>query len=296
MASISFAAAKQMFEERVTEQYQNKRKLKGLVSEIHDTTGYIYNIPINGVGEMSELGFAAQTIPVSALNQTNVAVTQGNFYYKTAINGGYQKMFAFSQVEAHVEAHALAMGRSLDKLVLDELYVDNDPATAFGTPIAITVGYNQGFNTGKLTAALATLHNAGVDDIPIKSIIQWGAIQSLNADTQFVNWDFNSDRPLMESPNNIKSWQGVDIYMLGTAQSANSIPPTAPGSPNNFYFPALAENSMKVVYTRAPQTTVWYNPGEDRTEVLSFYTARAKVVQATGIQMMECVVPGLTTN
>ena len=34
MASISFAAAKQMFEERVTEQYQNKRKLKGLVSEI----------------------------------------------------------------------------------------------------------------------------------------------------------------------------------------------------------------------------------------------------------------------
>ncbi len=287
---VSFDTASQLFDTEVNLQYQNSQYLANTVVERHGTTGDATNIPLSGVGEMTQGTFAAANIPVSQLNQTNNLAVPKNFYYKTAINGGYRTLFAYDQIVEQARTHSLAAARMSDAIKINTLYAYVAANPSAITQIAYTVGDNLGINSAKMASALSTLENNGVDVLDNTSMWLPALLkQAMLNDDKVVSMFYNNVKPLTN--NVVSMYLGVDIRTLGEA-GVNKIPSTVSGSGiRQWLVPIVAENSIVQIWNRDISTSITYIEQEDRYELLTKATTGAVIVQPNGIVLMQGRLP-----
>lgn len=285
---INFETAATMFETQVHAKLQNTRRFAGAVYESHGNRGESKAIPIGEIAEMNEVGFGSGNMPVQKLGATQVVVTPGNFAMKTVIGGGEQTLFAYDKIAYHARQHGKAAGRFLDYLVLEAIYEDGTGTARFQT-IDKTVGINTGLNVDKLSLATDTLEDEGVDSM-INALVPAKCRSALKKDPQFSSWDYNMERPLMK--NNLKGYLDIAFYSVGN-KGKNAIPFVLNGTTREYEVPVFGYDCIELVFNRNVQTRMWYNPGEDRTELLTVATARGKVLQNDGVIIMACDAPAV---
>src|SRR4051812_17136031 len=119
---ISLATAMQLFDTQVTLQYQNNQRLAGTIDERHGTTGTTLNVPVSDLIEMTQGDFAANDLPVTPVNETNIQVVTKDYHVKTVIGGGEKTLYNFDKIVDHAKLHALASARMDDYIKINAIF------------------------------------------------------------------------------------------------------------------------------------------------------------------------------
>jgi len=159
-AALSLTTVMEEFESYVSEELQNYEELSG-TTLTYDSEGETLNIPFLNQARMTQSDFGSANIPVTDVEQRNVAITQRNFKLKNALSESYKTLFAYDIVQGFAAQHANARGRFNDFLKLDTV-LTADAAGIF------TVGNNNLIDLGAanltvdaLTAAYGMLVSNG---------------------------------------------------------------------------------------------------------------------------------------
>ena len=284
--AIDLATASELFVTEVQQQYQNMRSFAGAALERHGLEGQTANFPVGGIGEMEETGFGGGDIPVSELNETNVPISVGNFHYKTTIGGGYNTLFSYDKVTENAREHAIAGARKLDKLLVDAIYTAGTGTARFDI-IPATFGSIEGLSVDKLSLSTDLLLDGGVGTMINKNaLVPALARGDLKKDPAFSSWDYNMNRPLMN--NKLPGYLDVAFFAIGS-KGSNALPRTGAGTvgdPYVYEIPVFAEDAIRLVFNRELQSTITWVPQDDRWELVSSLTARAGVIQPSGVKII----------
>ena len=284
--AINLESSSELFITEVQETLQNHRAFAGVVLERHGLEGTTANFPVGGIGQFNEDGFGGGDIAVSALDETNVPISVGNFHYKTTIGGGYKTLFSYDKIIENAKQHGLAGARALDKLLIDALYNTGGGVTRF-EKVPVNFGPSIGLSVAKLSSATDRLMDSGVSLMTNKNcLVPALARTDLKQDSTFSSWDFNMKRPLMT--NQLPGYLDIAFYTVGSA-GENAIPRNGigtAGDPFVYDVLVLAEDSSRIVFNRELTSTINWNPLEDRWELVSSFTARGGVLLPGAIKNM----------
>lgn len=288
VAQIDTATAMQLFDTLVTLRFQNSQKLEGTIEERHGTQGTFVNVPVSDLIEMTESNFAPTDIPVTPVNETNVAIPTNDYRVKTVIGGGEQTLYNFDKIVDHAKLHGLAGGRMVDFIKINALFTDPLFPSIF--TIGVTDGCNTGVNEGKMADGLAYLENQGVEVLDGNVSMWTPALQkaAMMADDRIVNFFYNDVKPLTN--NRIQTYLDVDCRFLG-AQGINQIPFVTASGVNTYLVPMVAYDAMVQTFNRDLSTSVTWLPNQDRWELLTTLTSGAKIIQANGIVLLTAQSP-----
>lgn len=288
VAQIDTATAMQLFDTLVTLRFQNSQKLEGTIEERHGTQGTFVNVPVSDLIEMTESNFAPTDIPVTPVNETNVAIPTNDYRVKTVIGGGEQTLYNFDKIVDHAKLHGLAGGRMVDFIKINALFTDPLFPSIF--TIGVTDGFNTGVNEGKMADGLAYLENQGVEVLDGNVSMWTPALQkaAMMADDRIVNFFYNDVKPLTN--NRIQTYLDVDCRFLG-AQGINQIPFVTASGVNTYLVPMVAYDAMVQTFNRDLSTSVTWLPNQDRWELLTTLTSGAKIIQANGIVLLTAQSP-----
>lgn len=287
-AQINEATAMQLFDTLVTLKFQNSQKLEGTIEERHGTKGYVVNVPVSDLIEMTESNFAPTDIPVTPVNETNVQIQTNDYRVKTVIGGGEETLFNFDKIVDHAKLHGLAGGRMVDFIKINAIYTDPNFASIHAIPVAD--GFNTGLNEGKMAEALSYLEDQCVDVMDYNISLWAPALQkaAMMADDRVVNFFYNDVKPLTD--NRIQTYLGVDIRFLGS-NGINKIPFTTANGVNTYLVPMVAHDAMVQTFNRDLSTSVTWLPNQDRWELLTTLTSGAKIIQTNGIVLLTAQTP-----
>lgn len=277
--------AMELFDDQVTLQFQNHKKLDGVIEERHGTQGDGTNVPVSDLIEMQEESFAAQNIPITPVVPTNKLIEPNNFRVKTVIGGAEKTLYNFSKIVDHSRLQGMAAGRMDDFIKLDSIY--SSPAFNNNnlTVIPKTVGPHTGMNQEKISNAMSVLEDNGVDVYMDMSMwLPAVAKRGLMVDNTFTNYDFNDSKPLTDYREGTP--QGLDIRVLGSA-GINTVPFTTSNNINTYLVPIVSKNAIVQIYNRDIQTKIDYKDTDDRWELLTVMTSGAKIIQTEGIVLIE---------
>lgn len=281
---IDLATAMQLFDTEVTLKYQNHMKLQSTIEERHGTTGTTLNVPVSDLIEMEEGDFAPTDIPVTPVNETNIAVVTNDYHLKTVIGGGEKTLYNYDKIVDHAKLHALAGARLDDYIKINAIYSNAGVGTIYTVPV--TVGVNTGINEGKMADALSYLESQGVD-VNDYAVSMWApalAKKSMYNDDKIVNFFYNDVKPLTN--NRIKAYLDVDCRFLGE-NGINKIPSTPIGGGINQYLvPLVHRDAIVQSYNRDLSTSITWLQNQDRWELLTILTSGANVIQLNGIAFM----------
>lgn len=288
VAQIDTATAMQLFDTLVTLRFQNSQKLEGTIEERHGTQGTFVNVPVSDLIEMTESNFTPTDIPVTPVNETNVAIPTNDYRVKTVIGGGEQTLYNFDKIVDHAKLHGLAGGRMVDFIKINALFTDPLFPSIF--TIGVTDGFNTGVNEGKMADGLAYLENQGVEVLDGNVSMWTPALQkaAMMADDRIVNFFYNDVKPLTN--NRIQTYLDVDCRFLG-AQGINQIPFVTASGVNTYLVPMVAYDAMVQTFNRDLSTSVTWLPNQDRWELLTTLTSGAKIIQANGIVLLTAQSP-----
>lgn len=285
---VNLETASQLFEDSVTQKFQNEQRLQGAVEERHGTTGVATNVPVSDIIDMSLQGFSPSDILVTPVDNTNVMVVPYNYVLKTAIGGGQRTLFAYDLIMDHSKNHAKAAGRMVDYIKINALFNYSGLGSVYTVPK--TVGATSGMNAAKLTKGLGYLEGQGVDVMDHRTSLWLPAAtkNSLLNDERVVSEFYNNRKPLVD--NVMNSYLGIDIRTLG-GNGLNSIPYTSNAGTDTYLVPLVAKDSMVQIFNRDVQTSITWIANNDRYELLTVLTSGAKVIQSNGIALLTCDNP-----
>ncbi len=281
---INLATAMQLFDTEVTLKYQNHLRLEDTIDERHGTTGTTLNVPVSDLIEMQEGNFAPTDIPVTPVNETNVAVLTNDYHLKTVIGGGEKTLYNFDKIVDHAKLHALAGARLDDFIKINAIYSNSSVGSIYTVPV--TVGFNTGINEGKMADALSYLESQGVDVMDY-SVSMWAPAllkKSMYNDDKIVNFFYVDHKPLTD--NRIQTYLDVDCRFLGS-NGINQIPFSAiGGGVNQYLVPMVHKDAIVQSYNRDITTSITWLQNQDRWELLTILTSGAQIIQLNGIAFM----------
>lgn len=279
---IDLATAMQLFETKVTLEFQNRRKLNDTIVERHGTTGTTLNVPVSDLIEMEESNFAPTDIAVTPVEETNVPVTTNDYHVKTVIGGGEKTLFNYDKITDHARLHSLAGARMDDFIKINAIFSNPNFNSIYTVPV--TVGVNTGINEGKMADALSYLESQGVEVLD-NMISMWAPAllkKSMYADDKIVNFFYNAVKPLTN--NRIQTYLDVDCRFLGE-NGINHIPHTGT-TPQQYLVPMVHHDSIVQTYNRDITTSITWLQHQDRYELLTILTSGASIIQLNGIALM----------
>jgi hypothetical protein len=271
---IDLATASELFDTRVTIQYQNQMRFGYTIDERHGTSGTTLNVPVSDLIEMQQGNFAPTNIPVTPVEETNVPIVTKDYRLKTVIGGGQRTLFNYDKITNHADLHARAGGRNDDFVKVNAIF--SNPGIGSVYTIPVTVGVNTGINQGKMSDAVSFLEAQGMD-VYNYALSMW----------RIVNDFYNDVKPLTN--NRIQTYLDVDCRFVGE-NGINRIPSTGAG-PATYLVPIVHRDAVVQSYNRDLQTSITWVPQEDRWELLTTATMGAEIIQLNGIALMTCQDP-----
>lgn len=282
--TISLYTVMDEFDDYVHSELQNIEALQGTCRIYDGTEGQTMNVPFFDQLAMNQTNFSAGNIPVIDVNQRNVPIVQANHHLKTTIGNAYQTLFAYDVIAGHARQHALAIARFNDQLKIDALIAADSDFTVSNNNLITASG---GFLVKNLTDSGYKLIDNGCTDSMISAYVSAKNMPSFYNDPDFKSWDQNSERPLMDGPVRRRRYDNVDVRVLGSASTANTLPPGGTVNSNVY---VLGYESLAVAYNRRPKSIVVQEEFEDRVTVLSSATAGASVLLPEGIVKIETTI------
>jgi hypothetical protein len=284
---IDLATASELFDTRVTIQYQNQMRFGYTIDERHGTSGTTLNVPVSDLIEMQQGNFAPTNIPVTPVEETNVPIVTKDYRLKTVIGGGQRTLFNYDKITNHADLHAKAGGRNDDFVKVNAIF--SNPGLGSIYTIPVTVGVNTGINQGKMSDAVSFLEAQGMD-VYNYALSMWAPAllkKSMQNDDRIVNDFYNDVKPLTN--NRIQTYLDVDCRFVGE-NGINRIPSTGAG-PATYLVPIVHRDAVVQSYNRDLQTSITWVPQEDRWELLTTATMGAEIIQLNGIALMTCQDP-----
>jgi len=276
----------QLFDNEVTQQYQNSLKLNHTIDERHGLSGTMLNIPISDLLEMKSGTFEASDILATKVSETNIQVPTSNYYLKTVINGGEKTLYNFQKIQEHAALHAKASARILDYIKINALFKDEQYISGKIAKIPLKTGKNTGFNVDKLMAANSILEDEGIEIDPMQ-VSLWlparlkpGFMSDQRVDSI---WN-NHVKPLVDYK--ITEYLGVDIRILGQ-KGINTIPFIEKEDSRTYQVPLVHRDAIVQGYNRNISTSITWLPHQDRWELLTSLTTGAKLIKSDGVVMIE---------
>lgn len=266
---------------------QNLEILDGMYRVFTSVIGDQYNRRLGSFGEMAPIGYNAADIPVSSINYSQTAIPLFPYAYKTVVSdremttvGGVGPNSQILQEEA--QTHAMALGRYKDYLILNSIFSD---LSRF-TQIPKTIGAKTGMNAAKIIQARSILQNQGALSPMLNGVMSTLLQPGLAADEQYSSWFYNEGRPLTASskiPH--PEWRYYDVIMrIMGGVGINTLPSTLVGSNYTFNCPIWDKEVITLASAELmPKTTIWYNPGQHRYEIVSEFVMGAGVTQPDGV-------------
>lgn len=286
MSEINLEAACQLFETKVTLQYQNRLKLQDTIEERHGLRGTHLNIPMSDLVEMNQTNFASTDIFVTPVNETNIQVPTNDYHLKTVIGGGEKTLYNFDKIIDHSKLHGLAAARLTDYIKINAIFSAPDFIAGKIHTIPTDVGVNTGINEEKYALAISYLESQSMDvhDLQVSTWVPALLKPSLYGDKQVTNFFYNDVKPLTN--NKIKVYLDIDFRFLGE-NGINSIP-RVPDDKGVFKYlvPIVHRDAIVQGYNRDISTSITWLPHQDRWELLTSLTTGAKVIQPRGIALI----------
>ncbi len=289
MSQNIVAVAAQMWDPLFETQLQNVEYLKNTVRIFPGVIGDVYNRRLGSFGEMMPLGYNASNIPVSQISYSQTPISLFPYAYKTAVS--QREMTLVDDVPANnvmqdqAIVHARALGRYMDYLKLNAILANTSPYVQ----IAKTVGYGTGFNSSKIIAARSQLQLAAIDSAEMYYALSADLQPALAADQFYSSWFFNEARPLTQQsgvPNQLISYFGVEGRIVGGV-GINSLPYTLDSENKTYLCPFWAKDVITMAMaTMVPKTTIWFNQGESRYEIITEAVLGVGVTQVNGVVLI----------
>lgn len=212
MSKFLSAVAKTEFDSQVKHAYQGSGKLKNLVELRTNVTGDTYKFRLMGQGQGHErTGSSSLVVPMD-INHSLPSATLSNWEHPEYTDIFDQAEVNFDEKTKLAETIGLAMGRTMDQLVIDQLIAGTYNTTATdGQGFQIAAG-----GTGFTTAKLRELRGY-CDDLEMEMsqtiLVSGTGMESLLANTETTSSDYNTVKSLVNGE--LNTFMGFTFVKIG---------------------------------------------------------------------------------
>lgn len=212
MSKFLSAVARTEFDSQVKHAYQGSGKLKNLVELRTNVVGDTYKFRLMGQGLGHErTGSSSLVVPMD-VNHSLITATLTNHEHPEYTDIFDQAEVNFDEKSKLAETIGLAMGRTMDQLVIDQLIAGTYNTTATdGQGFDIAAG-GTGFTAAKLRALRAYCDNLEMEKSQT-ILVSGTGMESLLANTETTSSDFNTVRALVNGE--LNSFMGFNFVTIG---------------------------------------------------------------------------------
>lgn len=268
----------QMFADMFKQRYQQDGEVAKLVTSMHGLVGDAYKLKYFDKLSMAKHGVFGGDIPSTAPTVTAPTMYFDNYELKLTIDEFEQKDFNANALQAFADAHAQAMSRAEDQVVIDAM-------VAGGATKQVAAG-GTNMTVDKLKEARRLLGIDGVNS-KLHLIMHWNNMNSLLGETEYLSSLFNAAKPLV-NPGMSIDFGGFTLHTVGDYANINGAAGGLPVAANIRKCYAFASDSVVMGYRIDPKTRMVDVPQNARVETLSMFSAGAVVGDDRGIVEVLC--------
>lgn len=234
MSKFLSTVAATEFDTQVKHAYQGSGKLKSLVELRTNVVGDTYKFRLMGQGQGHErTGSSSLVVPMD-INHALITATLTNHEHPEYTDIFDQAEVNFDEKSKLAETIGMAMGRTMDQLLIDALVAGTYNTTDTDGQGKSIVAGGVGFTAAKLREL-----RAYCDDLEMEKsqtiLVSGGGMESLLANTETTSSDFNTIKALVNGE--LNSFMGFNFVKIGARRLEGGL--DAATNAYMFHMPAI---------------------------------------------------------
>lgn len=252
MSKFLTSAAAKEFDSQVKHAFQGSGKLRPYVEVRNNVTGSTYDFRKMGRGQGHQRAGSSSLVVPMDINHALKTATLTDHEHPEYTDIFDQAEVNFDEKARLAETIGLAMGRTLDQLVIDVLIAATYNTTATADQGFDIAAGGTGFTTAKLRSLRGYCDNLEMDGNQC-ILVDGGGMESLLANTETTSSDFNTVKALVNGE--LNSFMGFEFIKIGARRLEGGLNGTTGGIAYMF-----EKNSVGLAIGLDEQTSVDWIP------------------------------------